>query len=182
MTDRPESWRPYPGWEGWYEASDKGRARSVDRIIVYRNGRRCRHHGKILAGGLGGGGYPTVNLRRPGVCVTVKVAVMVLTTFAGPRPEGQQSRHGPRGKLFSWWPEDLCWGTRSENNGADQVRDGTINWGERNGMAKLTEIKVREIRARWAAGETQRAIAAYYGVAPSAVHEIVHRQRWAHVA
>lgn len=47
---------------------------------------------------------------------------------------------------------------------------------------KLTEMDVREIRRRCAAGELQRIVAADYGIAQTNVSLIVLRERWAWVA
>jgi hypothetical protein len=43
-----ERWRPLPDWSGWYEVSDRGRVRSLDRIIYRRNGVPYRARGRIL--------------------------------------------------------------------------------------------------------------------------------------
>ncbi|BBZ17081.1 NUMOD4 domain-containing protein [Mycolicibacterium gadium] len=36
--DTEEQWRPIPGWEGYYEASDMGRIQSVERTARIRGG------------------------------------------------------------------------------------------------------------------------------------------------
>ena len=46
-----EHWRPIPGYEGWYEVSNRGRVRSLDRVIVRRNGMKYRAKGRILQPG-----------------------------------------------------------------------------------------------------------------------------------
>lgn len=43
-----EEWRPVVGYEGLYEVSDWGRVRSLDRIIIDKNGREMRYKGRIL--------------------------------------------------------------------------------------------------------------------------------------
>jgi hypothetical protein len=53
--------------------------------------------------------------------------------------------------------------------------------GERARHAKLTALDIPVIRARRAAGETFRAIAADYPIGLSAVQAIVSRQSWMHV-
>lgn len=54
--------------------------------------------------------------------------------------------------------------------------------GERQGSAKLTEAKVREIRQRFAAGGiSQTALAAEYGVDRSTVGWIIRGKHWRHV-
>ena len=77
---------------------------------------------------------------------------------------------------------ELRWDTPSANNGADKVRDGKSNRGERQGRSKLTEAIVADCKRRYAAGETQAALASEYGVARSAISCAIHgKVRWAHV-
>lgn len=54
--------------------------------------------------------------------------------------------------------------------------------GEANGNSRLTEVQVREIRARHAAGERQVLLARAFGVSQAAVSKIVRREWWSHVA
>lgn len=53
--------------------------------------------------------------------------------------------------------------------------------GERNGSAKLTEDKVREIRRRCACGVSIRTLAKEYGVSPSVISNVFTRKTWGHV-
>jgi DNA-binding transcriptional regulator LsrR (DeoR family) len=46
-------------------------------------------------------------------------------------------------------------------------------------MAKLTETSVLECRRRYAAGETQRALAAEFGIAQAAMSQVITGARWA---
>jgi predicted DNA-binding protein (UPF0251 family) len=78
-------------------------------------------------------------------------------------------------------PAHLFLGTQVENI-ADMVRKGRQQRGERSGRAKLTAADVDAIRASFAAGETQQAIAKRYGVGGQHVSRIVHRETWFHVA
>lgn len=43
-----ELWRPVDNWLGFYEVSDRGRVRSVARIVVTSNGQRRRVPGRLL--------------------------------------------------------------------------------------------------------------------------------------
>jgi len=78
-------------------------------------------------------------------------------------------------------PRHLRWATVKENN-ADKLIHGTLLQGERVGNAKLTGASVLEIRRRAAAGESQRAIAASFGITQSYVSMIRRRTVWAHLA
>jgi len=53
--------------------------------------------------------------------------------------------------------------------------------GEKNGCAKLTEDDVREIRRRYAGGETQAALGREYGVGQTTISWIVNRKHWRHI-
>ncbi len=46
-------------------------------------------------------------------------------------------------------------------------------------MAQLTEPMVRECRARWAAGEMQKALAAEFGISRSLMSRAINGKRWA---
>ncbi len=58
---------------------------------------------------------------------------------------------------------------------------GRTSKGATHYSTSLTEDDVREIRRRSAGSETQRAIAAEFGLSEPTVSSIVHRKRWAHV-
>ena len=77
--------------------------------------------------------------------------------------------------------QHLSWKTAAENQ-ADRDRDGTDNKGEKNGISKLTDTKVIEIRARYSTGRiTQQGLAEEYGVDQSLISEVVNRKKWAHI-
>lgn len=77
-------------------------------------------------------------------------------------------------------PQHLRWATVKENN-ADKLAHGTHLQGERVGNSKLTGAAVLEIRRRAAAGESQRVIAASFGINQSLVSMIKRRTVWAHL-
>jgi len=86
-------------------------------------------------------------------------------------------------------PDHMFLGTQLDNI-ADRVakernRRGPGNTvgrpGETNPFSKLTNTQVLEIRRRYAAGETQTALAPEFGIAQAHVSQIVLRQRWAHI-
>lgn len=74
-------------------------------------------------------------------------------------------------------PNHITWKTPVENN-ADKLIHGTHNRGERHSLVKLTEQDVREIRLLKGV-ESERALAARYGVSNTAIHLIYRRKNWA---
>lgn len=165
-----EEWRPIPGWEG-YEASSLGRIRSLDRVRMQphpRNPSRTttiKYPGKIrTANACPSTGYLKINLdhHNPRFRRTMAVNVLVCLAFHGPRPEGHDAAHWDGDRLNNK-PRNLRWATRSDNL-ADRERHGTVNRGERNGQAKLTDAQMEEIRRRRAAGEMVKDLAREFGV------------------
>ena len=118
-----ECWLPYPGFEGFYEVSDLGRIYSYPRHTT---------RGGLRGARISVWGYHVITLSVNGIHYERRVARMVLETFTGPCPPGQEACHGPGRPLDDRWP-NLSWGTREKNQGPDRVRDGTSNQGERCG-------------------------------------------------
>lgn len=118
-----ETWLPIPGWEGYYEASDHGRVRSVDRTVVGRWGPRIAQGHVLASHPLRNGGYLQVKLCRDGRMKGELVHVLVLSAFTGLRPEGLEACHC-NGDRTDNRAANLRWDTRSENM-LDKVRHGT---------------------------------------------------------
>ena len=60
----------------------------------------------------------------------------------------------------------------------DALTKGTAAVGARVGTAKLTDGQVLLIRAAYAAGETQRPLAARFGVTQGTIQKITSRRTW----
>jgi hypothetical protein len=90
----PERWLAIPGYGGCYEASDRGRIRTLDRLISPGlNRSEYVRQGRILSPRQDRGGYRRVKLNYLGIATDRQVAHLVLETFIGPRPEGMQCCH-----------------------------------------------------------------------------------------
>lgn len=159
MTER---WTQVPGWEDLYLVSDRGRVFSVRKF-------------RVLKTPPDGNGYPQVNLCRPGENRHTTVHEIEMEAFAGPCPDGQETRHLNGIKTDLRWPENLAYGTKPENQ-ADRIEHGTSNRGERNGMHRLTEPAVLQIYARRAESPSQ--LAAEFGVSRQCVNHVRDGSRW----
>lgn len=115
-----EVWRPVVGFPS-YEVSNLGRARSVDRVIETVNGRMCRYRGQLLAPIEDPDGYRQAAVARPGRRRTVRVHVLMMEAFVGPRPEGMEVCHADDVKAHNCLT-NLKYGTRSDNQ-RDAVRN-----------------------------------------------------------
>jgi len=79
-------------------------------------------------------------------------------------------------------PLHLFLGTHQDNRD-DCCSKGRHNRGEKQGISKLAEEKVRWIRKLYAGRHgTQQEIGALFGVSPNTIGCVVRRKTWAHVA
>lgn len=77
-------------------------------------------------------------------------------------------------------PTHLFLGTVADNTRDAQAK-GRLAKGERIGVSRLTASAVREIRARFVAGESKAALARAFSVTPRSVHLVVIEETWRHV-
>ena len=61
-----EKWLPIKGFEGYYEVSNYGRIRSLDRSILTKDGVRTNYKGRLLSQSIGTKGYPKVAITKDG--------------------------------------------------------------------------------------------------------------------
>ena len=169
-----ELWKPVLGWEGFYEASDTGMVRNV-------MARKGTHVAKILKGRPTHDGYLKVALQREGRRQNACVHRVIYEAFMGQIPEGLEIDHldfcRTNNRLANLEAVNRQVNTeRSFIKGRDMAR------GSKQGRAAFTEITVAAIRRRVASGEAQNAIAAEFGVTPTAINCIVKRKTWRHVS
>lgn len=122
MSNDTERWLPVVGYEGYYEVSDLGRVRSLDRVIRYRTG-RCEHRpGRVLKPWLTPGGRRSVHLYKNLKSSPTTIYSLVLAAFSGPRPVGQEACHNNGDKTDDRLV-NLRWDTKSANT-LDMVAHG----------------------------------------------------------
>lgn len=88
-----EEWRDVPGFEGYYQASNFGKVRSLDRVVTYGNGKKYSKHGRELRPATKKNGYLQVMLNVQGVTTSWTMHKLIAYTFLGPRPPGMQVCH-----------------------------------------------------------------------------------------
>lgn len=120
-----ETWKPIVGYEPYYEVSDMGRVRSLDRIVVCKDGKRKPRKGRLLRSAPNSRGHLSVVLCAYGKQRTRAVHVLMMEAFVGPRPAGMDICH------WNDQPADnrlanLRYGTRSDNV-LDMKRNGNHN-------------------------------------------------------
>lgn len=175
-----EEWRAVVGYEGFYEVSDLGRVRSLDRTIQRKGQGPHTIKGRVLSPSPDGGGYLGVMLSVHGKARRAVIHRIVLLAFCGMPGEGEQADH----INFDRSDNRLCnlrWIHHSENSRRiDQ--NGRRPTGESHRSSVLDAEDVRAIRMRCASGERQRTVAESFGISQCHVALIVLRRRWASVA
>ena len=175
-----EQWKDIPGFEGQYQASDYGRIKSIG------SGMKGRYYGKILSQNLSSIGYPTVRLHKNKKTKTYSVHRLVAMSFHGTPGDLLEVDHIDCNKENNQ-AGNLRWVSRKQN--MNFARSTLGNWskgkgpkGEASYQAKLTEVKVKEIRhlhkeANW----SQRDLAIKFGVSQVAILQILKGRTWKHV-
>lgn len=124
----PERWLPIPGYEGYYEASDLGRIRTLPRSFRKSFVRVLKPWTKPC-------GHLMVALSVNGRLRSHDVHRLVALTFLGAPPSPHHEICHNDGNPANNVPSNLRWGTRSENI-LDAVRHGTNHWTSRTHCPK----------------------------------------------
>lgn len=88
---KKEIWKPVVGYKGLYEVSSYGRVRSLNRIVIDKNGRKMMLKGKILKAGVSSNGYFHLVLCRVGEQKSRTVHSLVAEAFLKHKPDGMNS-------------------------------------------------------------------------------------------
>lgn len=108
-------WRSIQGFEGYYEVSDEGRVRSVDRDLLCADGVTYHRKGHAMKLSLGASGYLVVNLRKYGQSNVKPVHKLVALAFI-PNPNNYPVVNHIDGDKTNNNVSNLEWTTYSGNN------------------------------------------------------------------
>lgn len=167
-----ETWKQIPTYEGYYEASDFGRIRS----LWFINGtvKKWRMIPLILLPFTNPNGYQSVTLVNDGDHVTEWIHRLVPLAFCGLPPDGHIAGHrdgNPSNNSLS----NLRWITYVQNE-ADKREHGRMMLGSVNHQAKLDEIRVAQMLILSKSGVKGNALAKQFSVSCSVVSKIVDSQ------
>lgn len=117
-----ERWLDIVGYEGYYQVSDLGRVRSINRIIETSVGKQ-RYKGRVLKQNSNPRGVLYVKLSRNSTRRDYLVHRLVLTAFVGNCPENMEGCH-ENGNPSDNRLGNLRWDTHSANH-LDKRQHGT---------------------------------------------------------
>lgn len=181
VAQMEEIWRT--AVEGYYEVSNYGKVRSLDRIVKHPQG-PMQLKGKKMQLSLANTGYLQVEFRVNSIRETWRVHTLVALLFVyNPDPnEFMQVNHIDGNKLNNK-AYNLEWCTGTENiNHAFALNLIPIKKGIQVHNAVLDEIKVKEIRKLYATGKYfQSDLDKMFKVGAGTVNKIVRNLAWTHV-
>jgi hypothetical protein len=135
-----EIWKPVVGWEGFYEVSNMGRVRGLNRVVFCtgKDGNlHERHEKQRLKSKRLVRGYELVSLGKNGKQYSYQVHRLVLFAFVSPCPKGMQACHND-GIRTNNHLNNLRWDT-PKNNHQDRIRHGTMISGNNHYRTKLSD-------------------------------------------
>lgn len=175
MNSNIEIWKDIPSYIGYYQTSDWGRVKSLDRIV--RNGRFWK--GQILKPVKDFNGRLYVNLSKHCVVKRLQISRLILSAFIGSCPDNMECLHKNDNCLDNRL-KNLYWGTK-KHNAEDAIRNGKTQKGVKHHNVKLKESDIFEILKKLKDGKTNSDIAKEYGVRHQQISRIKNGKRWKHI-
>ncbi len=112
---KKENWKDIRGFEGWYQVSDLGRVRSLDREIFFKNiGKNIKYKGKIMRHRYHNG-YPMINLNKNKQMSSLPIHRLVAETFLD-NPNKYKCVNHMDGIRSNNCSDNLEWCTHAHNN------------------------------------------------------------------
>lgn len=183
-----EIWKDIPDYEGYYQASNLGRLKGLDRILRFDAARTKNWKGKILKGYVcKKKGYVKCCLLKEGVYHHSLVHIVVAKTWI-PNPLNlPQVNHtglysdGKEGNKLDNRVISLKWGNAS-TNGKDSFANGysTPRSGIKSNFSKLNENQVLEIRSN-ILNLKNIELAKKYNVSTGLISMIINNKIWTYL-
>lgn len=174
---KKETWLDIKGYEGFYQVSNLGRIRSIDRISCGRNLK-----GRIIKQTKNKMDYMLCILSKEGKTSTKKVHRLVAEAFLVNTDNKPQVNH-INGIKYQNNVENLEWATFSENQTHAYKNGLSISSkGESHGRSKITEDIVLEIRNFYKEKNIgYKKLGDLFGLSKSNIRSIVKRETWKHI-
>lgn len=169
-----ENWREIPGFEGYYEVSDIGRVKSVERSFIDKNGKKTRYPSKILRVGSGKTSpYLATNLSMDNVVKKYLVHRLVAMSFLSNWKSDCEVNHID-GNVYNNNINNLEMCTRKENFQHSIDKKLKNDSGQFSSNAKLSNIDAERIRKLNDLGVTQKDLGTVFNVCKQTINNIVN--------
>lgn len=174
-----EEWRAIPGYEGYYEVSNLGNVRSLDRVLVYKNGVATRTKGRLLKQERDVDGYLRVTLSRNYKSHRRKVHKFVALAFLGPPLNELQQINHKNSQRDDNRVDNIEWAT-PQQNGRHAVEIGLRSGTANPRMAKKLTADIARciVRDYVAGGGSISKISSLYNVEKTTARRIIRGKLW----
>ena len=115
LESMKEIWKDIPGYEGYYQVSNLGNIKSLDRVIDRNGGRPLPLKSKPIKIRLDKNGYRITGLRKEGRSTTGRIGRLVGMAFI-PNPENKPEINHIDGVKTNDCIDNLEWVTSHENH------------------------------------------------------------------
>ena len=176
-----EVWKDVVGYEGYYQVSDYGRVRSLDREVPLGKSTK-KIKGKIRKQVLHNLGYPMLNLYKNKEAKGCLVHRLVALHFVD-NVNGYQEINHINGIKDDNRATNLEWCTRSQNLKHARDTGLTKQTGTDSSLAKLTKDEVLKIRKTYEKDSsiTYEVLASAFNVGASTIGRVVRREVYQNV-
>ena len=179
-----EFWKDIKGFEGYYQVSNLGRVKGLQRVVNSGNGAKRVVKELVLKQSSDKDGYLIVNLKIRQKAKKIRVHRLVSLAFL-PNTENKPQVNHKNGIKNDNTLENLEWATLSENrqHAYDTgLQNSDSRKGEKNNFNKLTKEDVIAIRKMYVPYKfTNKMIAEKYHVTEGCISSITSNKNWAWV-
>lgn len=183
MQDTQEIWKPIPGFENSYQASNFGNIKSLSRPIYYKSGNYRMSKEIVLAKTIFGGQYYGVTLSENNKKRKHHLHRFIAETWI-PNPENLPCVNHIDGNKLNNRIDNLEWCTYSHNNIHAYTTGLKVPYercGAKNPKSVLTDELVGEIRSLKLCGFTCPEIAKKLNLNKNTVYDVFVGKSWRHI-
>lgn len=172
-----EVWKDITGYEGYYQVSNLGRVKSIERTIL-----NTKRKSVILSQAHDKDGYCVTTISKEGKAKQYRTHRLVAQAFLDNPNHYKMVNHKDENKQNNN-VNNLEWCDNKYNlaYGTGRRRAAIARSGEKSHLHKLTVEMVREIRTRYkrrSKDANALVLAKEYGIAEAEVLRIVQKTRW----
>jgi len=176
-----EKWKAIKGYEGYYEVSNFGRVKGLDRIVNSSNIKGRIQRGKVLQP-IMSNGYRFVNLNKKNKNVKSKISRLVASHFVENLHSKPEVNHmdGNKTNDNAW---NLEWCTSSENSQhAHDIKLCKMD-GENHPQSRLNNMKVKVIRHLKEINPrlSGARVAKIFQVHPQTIYSVLSGKSWKNI-
>jgi hypothetical protein len=177
-----EIWRDVDGFKDWYQISNYGRVRSLDRLTIHKDGGNIYRKGKYLNPKYDSNGYLNIILYKYNKAYRRLLHRLVTLAFLENPNELKEVNHKNCNKSDNKL-ENLEWCSRQQNvRHAVENNLCDCNNGEGNPLSKLKNddiLRMRELRDK--EHLSMQKLSRIFNTTESNISSILNRKTWKHI-